>query len=82
MTSLEDMKVSVVITEKTNLVARFQRTENRQLCPECGANMTVVDCRRENGALFVWYGCTRNGCSGQWLKKISNTLPSSIEKVI
>ena len=76
------MRVSKVTTERPNLFARFQRTENKQLCPECGANMTVVDCRRENGAMFVWYGCSRAGCRGQWLKKISNSSPINIKEVV
>ena len=25
---------------------------------------------RENGVLYVWYKCTRQDCSGQWLEKV------------
>lgn len=38
-------------------------------CPECGDKMTETDRRNENGALFVWYECSRNDCDGQWLEK-------------
>jgi len=41
-----------VFTEQTNLVVRFLRIENRQLCPEYGANMTLVDYRREHGVFL------------------------------
>jgi len=68
--------------ERTNLLKRFQRSANRQHCPACGALMVMLHSGRENGALFGWYACTRNGCSGQRLKKIINILRSNIEKVI
>ena len=45
-----------------------QKAEHR-LCPECGAPMVVVDQCTENGALFTWFGCTRDDCAGQWLEK-------------
>lgn len=50
--------------------ARFRPALNKQFCPECGARMKEVDRRRENGALFLWYSCSRNNCDGQWLQKI------------
>jgi len=49
--------------------ARFKKAATRNCCPECGCVMTEMDRRRENGALFVWYRCSRTGCSGQWLQK-------------
>ena len=81
MMLLEDMKVSVIIAENFNLIAGYLRTENRQLCPECGARMTVVDSHRESGVLFVWYGCSRKNCMGQWLKKINSTSSKTIKVI-
>jgi len=40
-----------------------------QLCPECGAAMVELDRRMEDGAVFIWYTCTREECTGQWLAK-------------
>ena len=40
-----------------------------QLCPECGAPMAEYDRRMEDGAVFIWYACTKDGCTGQWLAK-------------
>jgi len=42
-----------------------------QLCPECGATMAEKDRLAEGRALFVWYTCSRAGCDGQWLRRIS-----------
>ena len=67
--------------DKTNLFVRFQRTANRQSCPECGARMTLIDWRKENGTLFVWYSCSRDGCNGQWLEKMCSGQPNVLEKV-
>jgi hypothetical protein len=39
------------------------------LCPECGAPMVEVDRLEEDGAVFIWYSCTRECCTGQWLAK-------------
>ena len=44
---------------------------NERHCPECGAQMTEVDRHNEKQAFFVWYECSRDGCDGQWLQKIS-----------
>ena len=40
-----------------------------QLCPECGAPMVELERRMEDGAVFIWYACTREECTGQWLEK-------------
>jgi hypothetical protein len=40
-----------------------------RLCPECGAPMTEFDRLTEDGAVFIWYACTRDDCTGQWLSK-------------
>ena len=53
------------------LSARLRQAANRQLCPECGAQMTEINRLSDNGAVFVWYECTKDNCSGQWLQKTS-----------
>jgi hypothetical protein len=40
-----------------------------QSCPECGAAMVESDRRMEGGAVFIWYVCTREDCTGRWLAK-------------
>jgi len=40
-----------------------------RVCPECGAAMTEFDRLVEDGAVFIWYACTRGECMGQWLTK-------------
>ena len=72
----------MAFTEEPNLLSRFQRTANRQLCPECGASMTLIYWGKENGTLFAWYNCDRDNCKSQWLKKISNASPSDLKKVV
>jgi len=44
-------------------------TEVERLCPECGAAMVEFDRLTEDGAVFIWYACTRDDCTGQWLSK-------------
>jgi len=43
--------------------------EAERLCPECGAPMAEFDRLTEDGAVFIWYACTREDCTGQWLSK-------------
>jgi hypothetical protein len=43
--------------------------EEERLCPECGAAMVEFDRLTEDGAVFIWYACTREDCTGQWLSK-------------
>ena len=50
---------------------KSRQLPNERHCPECGTQMTEVDRHNENQALFVWYECSRDGCDGQWLQKIS-----------
>lgn len=38
-------------------------------CPDCGAAMVEFDKVAEDGAVFIWYACSRPGCTGQWLAK-------------
>ncbi|MBN1507663.1 MAG: hypothetical protein JW955_12500 [Sedimentisphaerales bacterium] len=40
-----------------------------EVCPECGASMVETGRRMEDGAVFIWYECTREDCNGQWLTK-------------
>lgn len=40
-----------------------------RVCPECGAAMAEFDRLVEDGAVFIWYACTRDACMGQWLTK-------------
>jgi hypothetical protein len=40
-----------------------------EFCPECGASMVEYDRRMEDGAVFIWYECSREDCNGQWLAK-------------
>lgn len=47
---------------------------NTSMCPDCKGTMTEVDRVVENGFLFVWYECTKDGCDGQWLEKTSAIL--------
>jgi len=53
------------------LSARLHLAANKQLCPECGTQMTEVDRLSDDRAIFVWYECGRDNCSGQWLQKTS-----------
>lgn len=43
--------------------------ETDRICPECGAIMTEFDRLAEDSAVFIWYACTRESCTGQWLTK-------------
>jgi len=43
--------------------------ESERICPECGAAMTEFDRLTEDSAVFIWYACTRENCTGQWLTK-------------
>jgi len=52
------------------LIAKSQPSQEQKFCPDCGAQMTEIDHRSEDGALFVWYECSKNNCDGQWLQKI------------
>ncbi len=53
---------------KVNL--KFSKALDKKCCPECGEKMIEVERCNENGALYVWYECSRNNCDGQWLQKI------------
>ncbi len=51
-------------------VAGLTETEEAErICPECGASMVEFDRLTEDSAVFIWYACTRENCTGQWLTK-------------
>lgn len=58
--------------EETTCIDQFQSKfeSSRPLCPDCGMPVVKADSSRENGVLYVWYKCTRQDCSGQWLEKV------------
>ncbi|MFH1371389.1 MAG: hypothetical protein ABII09_08915 [Planctomycetota bacterium] len=56
--------------DTATLVLRIARAKYQQLCPECGAKMAETDRVCENGTIFVWYRCSKDLCTGQWLQKI------------
>ena len=56
-----------------NLSLSYLRAKSERICPECGSQMTQVDKIKENGVIFVWYKCSQESCSGQWLQKLPQT---------
>jgi len=57
---------------KTTCIDQFQTKfeGSRLLCPDCGTTVVEAASSREDGALYVWYKCSRRDCSGQWLEKV------------
>ncbi len=53
----------------TETVSRPKQTCEQIRCPECGEEMKEVERCTENGALFVWFECSKENCDGQWLQK-------------
>ena len=47
-----------------------QYNSTQQFCPECGSDMNECDRVNENGSIYIWYECSKNGCNGSWLEKI------------
>jgi len=60
------MKLS---NDSSGLMGENRTVDVERLCPECGAAMVEFDRLEEDGAVFIWYSCTREGCTGQWLVK-------------
>jgi hypothetical protein len=60
-------KGTIMLARKASLLAILDRAVARQLCPECGTHMEMVDCRQRYGAYYVWYRCSQRRCDGQWL---------------
>lgn len=54
---------------RTGNTKNLIHTAECRLCPDCRSVMSKVDQVAENGLLFIWYECTREGCDGQWLEK-------------
>jgi len=73
-------RIEMVVQEEKAL-SRIGRNTIRQCCPECGFIMEIVDCHKEDGVTFVWYSCSRDGCNGQWLKRISSISPCRVQKL-
>ena len=60
-------------TSPINLLSSYSRAQNERICPECGSQMIQLDRISENGVIFVWYKCSQDSCSGQWLQKLPQT---------
>lgn len=45
------------------------RASSMVRCPACGAVMLEEDRSREGGYVFIWFGCSKKDCGGQWLQK-------------
>lgn len=57
------------LSNTSSMMGESLATEAERLCPECGAGMVEFDRLTEDGAVFIWYACTRDDCTGQWLSK-------------
>jgi hypothetical protein len=57
------------LSNTSNVTDESLDMDAERLCPECGASMAEFDRLTEDGAVFIWYACTREDCSGQWLSK-------------
>jgi len=57
------------LSNTSSLMGERLSVEVERLCPECGAAMVEFDRLTEDGAVFIWYACTREDCTGQWLSK-------------
>ncbi len=44
---------------------------NLCFCLECGAIMDETERIYENGAIYIWYDCSKAECDGIWLKKLN-----------
>jgi predicted RNA-binding Zn-ribbon protein involved in translation (DUF1610 family) len=74
VTPILDKRRKIMETSSTvNLLLRLTRAKEEQLCPECGARMTQLDRTNENGMIYVWFRCSKDGCTGQWLQKTPET---------
>lgn len=60
--------VSVLNLSLSHSGANYER-----ICPECGSKMTQADRISENGVIYVWYKCSEESCTGQWLQKLPQT---------
>jgi len=53
----------------SSVMGAILHVDIERLCPECGATMVEFDRLTEDGAVFIWYACTQEDCTGQWLSK-------------
>ena len=61
-----EIDVNQLESESINILSPLRQ----QFCPECGAAMIETDRLIEDGATYIWYQCSKNGCDGSWLKKV------------
>ncbi len=61
--------MSMKLPDMSSGVSGGLQVDEERLCPECGATMAEFDRLTEDGAVFIWYACTREECTGQWLSK-------------
>lgn len=59
----------MTLSNTSSVMGESLQVEVERLCPECGAAMVEFDRLTEDGAVFIWYSCTREDCTGQWLSK-------------
>ena len=64
---MEDDSMNVL--KRYGSTLEHEQTRTQQICPQCGAAMLEADRLREDGALYVWYVCSKEDCDGQWLSK-------------
>lgn len=57
------------LSNTSRVMDKCLEVDAERLCPECGAMMIEFDRLTEDGAVFIWYACTREDCTGQWLSK-------------
>ncbi len=57
-------RLTELMRNSNSLIGKSHQLINEPFCPECGGLMAQIDHRNENGALYVWYECSRNNCDG------------------
>lgn len=55
--------------ENDLMIDKFHRAEEFGLCPECGAVMNEKDRLTEGPYTYIWLGCSKSDCDGQWMQK-------------
>ena len=56
-------------TEMSLSSKRFQLSEDKGLCPDCGAQMDEISRLNEGNIAYIWLQCVQEGCCGRWLQK-------------
>ena len=59
----------MALSNTASITGGSLRLEAEWPCPKCGAAIVEFDRLTEDGAVFIWYACTREDCTGQWLSK-------------